>query len=197
MTAVDKPVNELVGRRISTGLSTVLITYTAVVQTAERAPKPGKPAIQEWIPTPYPHLWITCGYGAVVKWVSYSTSTLGLWSSRPGWGRFNARSNYPRQIGQSLIVELWVKIGALSTASCTVGKSMAVQTFGPDWRVGADLSLRCVDVHRSYPRLWIKFRTSVDKSCGLAQDVHLGGRRRLRPKLPRCRDGGYPPNECR
>ncbi|ABM08103.1 hypothetical protein AAur_0018 [Paenarthrobacter aurescens TC1] len=85
LAAVDNPVNTAVGSHISTGLSTVLITYTRVVQPVGRAVKPGKAVIWIWKPTRFPQLWITCGYGVVVKWVSpqpLSVTRTSLWAGR-------------------------------------------------------------------------------------------------------------------
>jgi hypothetical protein len=60
--AVDKPVNDCVESPVSTGLSTVLITYRDVVHAEEALQKPSKPGIAEPYPTIFSpsvdNLWV-------------------------------------------------------------------------------------------------------------------------------------------
>lgn len=65
---VEKAVNPPVNKRLSTELSTLLITYSRVVSELLRALKPAMTRVSAAIPTTFPHLWITCGKGHVVKW---------------------------------------------------------------------------------------------------------------------------------
>ena len=57
---------------------------------------------------------------------------------RAGEGPPGSLLEGPRQMGQSLIAELWVKFVALSTARCTVGTSAVAQLWDDVRRYAAD-----------------------------------------------------------
>ena len=67
---VEKAVTPPVVKRLSTELSTLLITYSRVVSELLRALKPAMTRVSAAIPTTFPHLWITRERLVVVKWVT-------------------------------------------------------------------------------------------------------------------------------
>ncbi|MET3904038.1 hypothetical protein ABIE35_002617 [Paenarthrobacter sp. 4246] len=202
--AVDNPVIYVPQLRVSTGLSTLLITYTRVVQGIRSALSPGIVGISAEKPTSFPHLWITCEQLAVIKWV---TSWPPWYLPRAQQGsvsverRTRRAADVPRinpgQIRQSYDVEHSVKLRALSTAQYTVGKTVLTRECGQNWRQPNDPWPISVDVHRVYPRLWIKLRTSVDKGWG---SPHHGVTptlsRWIRPILPTTHGDGCPAGGC-
>lgn len=171
---MDNPVNCGVVLYLSTGLSTLLITYIAVVQALRGGENPGLPGPTRVKPTRCPQLWITCGYWPVVKWVSVPVMGPGSPSKAAATNRRPRRPHslacnrtwfwQRRQCG---VVELSVKLGALSTARCTVGITVPGVRPTADRQHRRDKQRKSVDVHRSYPRLWIKLRTSVESRAGL------------------------------
>ena len=67
---VEKAVNPPVNKRLSTELSTLLITYRRVVPDLLQTLKPAMARVFGAIHTTFPHLWITCERLVVVKWVT-------------------------------------------------------------------------------------------------------------------------------
>lgn len=86
---VDKAVNSPGVRGLSTGLSTLLITYICVVQPVGRAGNPGISGSFGHQPTCFPHLWITCGNPGVVMWVTRNEGLVRAPSEAMGGGGRN------------------------------------------------------------------------------------------------------------
>jgi hypothetical protein len=130
---VDKAVNSPGVRGLSTGLSTLLITYICVVRPVGRAGNPGISGSFGHQPTCFPHLWITCGNPGVVMWVTRKRGS----SAHPPrlWGRAEGPDwkCRLRPTRQSQRLELSMKIRPLSTAQCTVGKTVPRATWWPAW----------------------------------------------------------------
>jgi hypothetical protein len=116
---VEKAVNPPVNKRLSTELSTLLITYSSVVSELLRALRPAMTRVSAAIPTTFPHLWITCERLVVVKWVT-------LLGRLPG-----ACSNVGEH-AQARVDELCPNEPAISTASYTVGKTRLLLSGSPE-----------------------------------------------------------------